>query len=150
MLEEGRIQAANAALGYSYFVNGTVVKGRELGRNIGFPTANIETDDPHKLIPMNGVYAARVFIDGKQYTGMLNIGFRPTVATLKHDPVMEVHIFDFDRNLYGRKIRVHFYEWMRCEKKFGTLEELKDQLETDKKEVLKFFSSFEVNLLPEK
>lgn len=142
MLEEGRLQSANAALGYSYFIIGTVVKGNQLGRSIGFPTANIQPDEPHKLIPLNGVYSAGVFINDTHYPGMLNIGFRPTIASQKHEIVIEVHIFNFSGDLYDRKIRVHFYEWMRCEKKFPSLDALKEQLETDKKEVLKFFSSF--------
>jgi len=146
MLEEGRIQAANTALGYSYFIDGTVVNGSEIGRKIGFPTANIEPDDVHKLIPMTGVYAAGVLIGGQQFKGMLNIGFRPTFTSQKHDPVVEVNIFDFNQSIYGSKIRVYFHEWMRCEKKFNSVDALKEQLETDKKEVLKFFASFKVNL----
>lgn len=151
MLEEGRLQAANAALGYSYFINGTVVRGNELGRSIGFPTANVSPDERHKLIPLNGVYSAGVIIDGVHYPGMLNIGFRPTVPGRKNEPVIEVHIFNFDGNLYGRRIKVHFYEWMRREIKFPSVDALKEQLKTDKNEVLRFFGSFnfKVNLLPD-
>lgn len=141
MIEEGRIKAANDALGYKYFLNGTVTKGNQMGHKLGFPTANIRPSESYKLLPLNGVYAVKVSLNGKMYKGMLNIGVRPTIITHKHEQTVEVHIFNFEADIYGQSIQVQFYEWMRCEKKFNSLDELKEQLETDKREVLKLFST---------
>ncbi|MBN1159170.1 MAG: bifunctional riboflavin kinase/FAD synthetase [Bacteroidales bacterium] len=140
MIEEGRIKTANEALGYKYFINGTVIRGNRMGHQLGFPTANIKPGESGKLIPLNGVYAATTRIHGKLYRGMLNIGIRPTIAMQRHEQTIEVHIFDFEADIYDQPIQVQFHEWMRCERKFSTLEELKEQLETDKKEVLKHFN----------
>ncbi|MBN2482373.1 MAG: bifunctional riboflavin kinase/FAD synthetase [Bacteroidales bacterium] len=140
MIGEGRIKAANEALGYNYFINGTVIKGNQMGHQLGFPTANIRPNEPYKLIPLNGVYAVTVSISGKLYQGMMNIGIRPTIVMQKHEQTIEVHIFNFDVEIYDQEIQVQFHEWMRCERKFSSLEELKEQLETDKKEVLKVFN----------
>lgn len=139
MLEEGRIQAANLALGYPYFLNGTVVEGSKMGRTIGFPTANIAVDDPLKLLPRNGVYAVKAELEGKEYPGMMNIGNRPTMPHVMHDRTLEVNLFDFNRNIYHSRIRITFFEWLRCEIRFGSVEELVDQIKTDRKEVLEFF-----------
>jgi riboflavin kinase/FMN adenylyltransferase len=125
MLLKGRISTANELLGYPYFIHGTVVKGNRAGTAIGFPTANIKPGDPLKLIPMNGVYAAYVTVDGKEYPGMLNIGVRPTMKLTHHEQTIEVHLFNFNRNIYGSPIRVRLYEWLRCEKKFATEYSLK-------------------------
>ena len=109
---------------------------------LGFPTANIKPLEPYKLIPPNGVYAVSIILNQKPYKGMLNIGVRPTIAMPKHEQTIEVHIFDFNRNIYGQSIQIQFHEWMRYEKMFGSLEELSEQLETDKKEVLLLFNTF--------
>ncbi|MEN9656318.1 MAG: hypothetical protein RL311_1289, partial [Bacteroidota bacterium] len=103
-LEDGEINLANEYLGYSYFLSGTVVKGKQLGRTIGFPTANIELEEAYKLVPKNGVYVVTAEIDGKTVYGMMNIGFNPTVQGKNR--TIEVHFFDFDSNIYNRHIRV--------------------------------------------
>ncbi len=137
MLEEGRITAANKALGYPYFLNGIVVHGKKLGRTLGFPTANIRPLEPFKLVPRTGIYAAQVKVEGKEYTGMLSIGFRPTVETEKHERTIEVNIFDFDADIYDKPIQIIFKDWLRNEIKFNSLRELRDQIAQDKTEVLK-------------
>jgi riboflavin kinase/FMN adenylyltransferase len=142
MIEEGRITAANDALGYAYFINGIVVKGNRLGKKLGFPTANIQLIEPNKLLPRNGVYAVRVKVLNRELKGMLNIGIRPTIPSQKHDRTIEVNIFDFDGDLYNKPIHVSFLEWLRCEKKFSSLQELKEQLIIDKKEITKLFETF--------
>jgi riboflavin kinase/FMN adenylyltransferase len=139
MIEEGRITAANKALGYSYFLNGTVVQGKKLGRTLGFPTANLVPYEPLKLVPRTGVYATRVKVEGKEYQGMLSIGYRPTIETEKHERTIEVNIFDFDTDIYDQPIQIIFEDWLRNEIKFNSLRELRDQIATDKVEVLKLF-----------
>jgi len=141
MLEEGRITAANKALGYSYYINGTVVKGNKIGRTIGFPTANVAPLEPLKLVPRTGVYAARAKVDGKEYSGMLSIGYNPTIETGKHERSIEVNMFDFDADIYNKPIQIIFIEWLRNEIKFNSLQELRDQIATDKMEVLKLFKT---------
>lgn len=124
-LMDGDIATANAILGYPYFMEGRVVKGFHVGTKIGYPTANIALPDD-KLIPLGGVYQVRV--DGR--LAMLNIGYRPT---LNNGPQMsiEVHIFDYDEDLYGNTIRVEFLRRIRDEIKFGSVQELKQQLKKD-------------------
>jgi riboflavin kinase / FMN adenylyltransferase len=139
MIEEGRIIAANKALGYPYFINGIVVEGKKLGRTIGFPTANVKLPEPNKLLPHNGVYAVMVKTSNLSLRGMLNIGFRPTVDSDKHERTIEVNLFDFNGDLYGKTIQIAFHEWLRSEIKFNSLQELHDQLKIDKLEVLKLF-----------
>jgi riboflavin kinase / FMN adenylyltransferase len=139
MIEEGRITAANKALGYPYFMNGTVVEGKKLGHTIGFPTANIKLSEPNKLLPHNGVYAVKVKTADLSLRGMLNIGFRPTVDSEKHERTIEVNLFDFNGDLYDKSLQITFYEWLRSEIKFSSLQELRDQLNIDKIEVLKLF-----------
>lgn len=117
-------------MGYHYFLSGTVVKGKQLGRTIGFPTANIELEEAYKLVPQNGVYIVRVEIDGKTIYGMMNIGFNPTVQGKQK--TIEVHLFDFDTNIYNRKIQVSILQRIRSEKKFESVELLKEQLKKDK------------------
>ena len=141
MIEEGRINTANKALGYPYFLTGMVVEGNKLGRTLGFPTANIQIDEPKKLLPRNGVYAVVVQVNGNHYQGMLNVGIRPTIDLPKHERIVEVNLFDFQENIYDLPIRVAFLEWLRCEKKFNSLQELKEQIMIDKEEVLKIFEN---------
>jgi riboflavin kinase/FMN adenylyltransferase len=142
MIEEGRIGAANEALGYPYFLNGTVVEGNKLGKTLGYPTANIGLSEPLKMLPRNGVYAVLVRVKGKTYQGMLNIGIRPTITLPKHDRTIEVNLFDFQEDIYHEPIKVAFLEWIRCEKKFDSLQELKEQIAVDKSEVLKILQTF--------
>jgi riboflavin kinase/FMN adenylyltransferase len=142
MIDEGRINTANKALGYPYFLMGKVVEGNKLGRKLGFPTANIQVDEPMKLIPRNGVYAVLVKVNEKIYGGMLNVGFRPTIELPKHERIIEVNLFDFNENIYDLKIKVAFLEWLRSEKKFDTLNELKEQISVDKKESLNILLTY--------
>ena len=134
----GEIHAATQFLGYPYFISGTVVKGDKIGREIGFPTANIKPDETYKLIPKNGVYAVKVIVNEKEYEGMLNIGIRPTFKGINQ--TIEVNIFDFDKEIYGQKIRVKFYERIRDEQPFEDLNELKNQLNIDKTKTIQIFS----------
>ncbi|HDR51868.1 MAG TPA: bifunctional riboflavin kinase/FAD synthetase, partial [Mariniphaga anaerophila] len=107
-LEEGDVATANKFLGYRFTLHGTVVEGQRVGRKLGFPTANIEASDPHKLIPGYGVYAVEVLISGKKYQGMLNIGSRPTFNKNADSRSIEVHIFDFSDDLYNKEITLVF------------------------------------------
>jgi riboflavin kinase/FMN adenylyltransferase len=140
-LEEGNIQLANEYLGYRYFLSGTVVKGKQLGRTIGFPTANISLEEDYKLVPQNGVYIVRVEIDGKTIYGMMNIGFNPTVQGKKK--TIEVHLFDFDTDIYNCKIQVAILQRIRSEKKFESVEVLKNQLNKDKTFSLDYLNQIE-------
>ena len=134
----GEIHAATQFLGYPYFINGIVVKGDKVGREIGFPTANIKPDETYKLIPKNGVYAVKVIVNENEYGGMLNIGVRPTLKGVNE--TIEVNIFDFDEEIYGQKILVKFYERIRDEQTFDNLNELKNQLNIDKTKTIQIFS----------
>ncbi len=129
-LTEGDVDFANKMLGYDYSITGTVVKGNAIGHKLGFPTANIETDDAYKLIAAGGVYACRIEYEGKLYNGMGNIGIRPTIG--KHEFAMEVNIFDFDKDIYGKEITIFFVSRLRDEVKFDSLEALKEQLGKDR------------------
>jgi riboflavin kinase/FMN adenylyltransferase len=130
-LEEGDVQTANTFLSYSYPLMGKVIRGEKLGRSIGYPTANIDIEESIKLIPANGVYAVKVKVEGEQFSGMLNIGVRPTVSQSQKKSV-EVNIFDFDRDIYDEEITVEFIQRIRNEKKFNSGEELAEQLKQDK------------------
>ncbi len=140
-LQAGDIEKANALLGYAYSIEGPVVRGNEIGRTIGFPTANIL---PAKgiLLPAKGVYAARTWVEGKCYDGILNIGMRPTIA---HSIGLniEVNLFDFDRDIYGQVIRSEVHYFLRPETKFDGLDGLKAQLEKDKQHTEKLFADRE-------
>jgi riboflavin kinase/FMN adenylyltransferase len=137
-LFKGDVRRAAKYLGNDYKVSGIVVKGRQLGREIGFPTANISVLDRYKLIPGNGVYAVKVKVNKLQHQGMLNIGFRPTVGGL-FKPTMEVNIFDFNEDIYGNFIGIEFVKRLRDEVKFDSVDELKSQLELDKIQALNAF-----------
>ncbi len=130
-IEEGDIDVANEFLGYSFFVTGTVIKGKQLGRTIGYPTANIQVQDEDKLIPKIGVYAVNVEHNNKRYKGMLNVGVNPTTDT-DNKIKIEVNIFDFDKEIYGDAIKVEFVKRIRNEEKFANLDELKQALANDK------------------
>lgn len=129
-LEDGEINLANEYLGYAYFLSGTVVKGKQLGRTIGFPTANIELEEAYKLVPKNGVYVVAAEIDEKTVYGMMNIGFNPTVHGKNR--TIEVHFFDFDSDIYDSHIRVAILQRIRSEEKFGSVELLTNQLKKDR------------------
>ncbi|HRD56819.1 MAG TPA: bifunctional riboflavin kinase/FAD synthetase [Ferruginibacter sp.] len=132
-LLSGDIDTAKQYLGYGYFFSGLVVKGNQLGRTIGFPTANIVFTEPEKLVPANGVYAVTVKRNGHSGTlkGMMNIGTRPTVGEGLQRTI-EVNILDFNEDIYGEMLTVHFVKWLRSELKFNGLEELKAAIQKDK------------------
>jgi riboflavin kinase/FMN adenylyltransferase len=132
-LQKGEVEKASHYLGYDYQLAGTVTDGNQIGRNIGFPTANIIATDHSKLIPAEGVYAVTVDVDGKQYKGMLNIGFRPTIDINADHRTIEVNIFDFEGDIYQKEITISFKKRIRDEKKFNSIEELRLQLITDQK-----------------
>ncbi len=135
LLNQGDIAGANMLLGHEYSITGKVVTGKSIGHNLGFPTANIEVADEYKLIAAVGVYACRVNFHGFTYKGMSNIGFRPTFD--HGDLTIEVNIFDFDKNIYGKEITISFVKRMRDEHKFENIEALKSQLVKDKIQALK-------------
>ena len=134
-ISEGDIRTANKYLGYRFFIKGDVVNGKKLGRKIGFPTANIDPQESYKLVPKDGVYAVKVDVDDKRYLGMLNIGVRPTVNNQLDNRSIEVHILDFDQDIYFKNITIHFYQRIRNEQFFGSIDELTAQLAKDKEEV---------------
>ncbi|MCZ4408040.1 bifunctional riboflavin kinase/FAD synthetase [Cryomorphaceae bacterium 1068] len=129
-LLDGDLAKANEFLGYRYSVSGKVIKGQEIGRSIGFPTANLEPDESYKLIPGNGVYSVAVDYDGRIYRGMANLGNRPTVSD-SEDRILEVNLFEFDGDLYEKEIKVTFVDRIRDEIKFESLEQLRAQLQKD-------------------
>lgn len=134
----GNVKAANELLGYPYSVTGTVVRGNEIGRTIGFPTANLDIPDEFMMINNPGVYACQTVIDGKTYNAMANTGVRPTIGDrAEGDFIIEVNIFDFDGDLYGKTLKVWFIDRIRDEEKFKGLEALKIQLEQDRLEAKK-------------
>lgn len=124
-----KIHIANEFLGRNYDIRGKVIHGDSRGTSMGFPTANIEIKEDYKLIPADGVYAVEVEFYGSEFYGMLNIGKRPTVDGRKKQ--MEVHIFDFDQDIYGETLIIRFLDFIRIEKKFSDIQELKNQLKTD-------------------
>jgi riboflavin kinase/FMN adenylyltransferase len=132
-LLDGHIKLANDILGYPYLLSGKVIGGKELGRTIGYPTANIFIEEPFKLIPKIGVYAVYVYVKNLRLRGMMNIGYQPTVdgETLR----IEVHIFDFNQDIYLETIRVECMEYVRPELKFSSVDALIKQLQQDEKSI---------------
>jgi len=137
-LLEGNIKLANQYLGYTYTISGIVIKGNQLGRTIGFPTANIEIKEEYKLIPSNGVYIVKTLVEKQIVFGMMNIGTKPTVGGTSQS--IEVYLFDFNDDIYSKIIEVSFLEKIRDEQKFESIELLKKQLSEDKLKSLKFIS----------
>ena len=135
-LLSGDVMTAHKYMGYNYFLEGTVVSGYQVGRKIGFPTANLRVDFPYKLIPSIGVYAVRVQVAGQQWKGMLSIGYRPTINN-GNDLSIEVHILDFQGDIYNQKMRIEFIEFLRPEIKFDSVDELIAQMHKDKEETIK-------------
>lgn len=131
-LESGDVSTANQYLGRSYELNGLVIKGQQIGRSIGFPTANIHIPNDYKLIPKDGVYAVRAMVSGQAYNAMLNIGNRPTVDGSKK--TVEAHLFDFKGDLYDQQITIYLEFYLREERKFENLAGLKAQLIIDQEE----------------
>jgi riboflavin kinase/FMN adenylyltransferase len=133
---EGNMPLANEYLGYDYFLSGIIFKGKQLGRTIGFPTANLKIKEDYKLIPLNGVYVVKSTINQKTVFGMMNIGFNPTVSGEQLS--IEIHFFDFDADLYDQKITVSILTYMRPEQKFDSVALLTEQLEKDKSTAIRY------------
>lgn len=129
-LSEGAIEAANSYLGYEFMLTGTVKRGKGLGREIGFPTANLAIDENYKLIPDNGVYVVKSILGEKNVFGMMNIGYNPTVSGTHKS--IEIHFFDFDQDLYDQTIQVRLLKKIRDEHKFESIEHLREQLKKDR------------------
>lgn len=134
----GQITEANELLGRPYSISGTVVKGKQLGRSIGFPTANVHPHESYKLIPQNGVYIIEATYNGESFKGMLNIGVRPTVDGTSR--TIEANLFDFDSEIYGEDLRLDILHYLRPEQKFNGLPALIGQLELDRKSTLSYLS----------
>lgn len=138
-LFSGEIEKANSYLSRKFTLPGIVSDGKKIGRDLGFPTANIRPESKFKLVPKDGVYAVKVKIDDKLYMGMLNIGTRPTFEDDGEERSIEVHIIEYEGDLYGLEIKLFFYKRIRNELKFSSIEELVSQLKTDKQQILEFF-----------
>lgn len=136
LISEGNLLRANEYLGYNYYLKGSVVGGMKLGRKIGFPTANIALPAEQKLLPVNGVYAVCVRVEGEKYNGMMNIGYKPTVSSKTQNLTIEVHIIDFNKDIYNKSIEIEFITKIREEKKFDSLSLLVEQLNRDRLMVL--------------
>jgi riboflavin kinase / FMN adenylyltransferase len=134
----GNLEEANKLLGYNYFINGTIARGKQIGKKIGFPTANIVPAYKNKLIPKDGVYAVEVLINGSGYYGMLSIGTNPTVNTDLNNRTIEVNIFDFEEDIYNSEICVIFKRRVRDMIRFDDISLLINQMEIDKKMALRF------------
>lgn len=138
----GEVKKANAYLNRPYEITGKVIKGNQRGRQMGFPTANLEILNAHKLIPADGAYAVKVMHEGTSYNGMLNIGVRPTLeGTLR---TIEVYIIDFKKEIYGHELTIQFITQIRKESQFEDLSALKKQLWQDKEQALKLLEAWEM------
>jgi riboflavin kinase/FMN adenylyltransferase len=137
-LLSGKIELANEFLGYPFFITGKVMRGDRIGRQIGYPTANIRVEENYKLIPADGIFSACVQIGNKIYKGMAYIGSRPTINGITRN--IEVNIFDFDTEIYGEPIRLELYHFIRNDIKFSSLEALTSQLSRDKEDALRLLN----------
>lgn len=140
-LTKGDIETVNTYLGTPFQLNGTVTKGKGIGKTINYPTANITISETYKMIPKNGVYIAQATINGKLYEGMMNIGHNPTVSGTKQS--IEIHLFNFNRDIYDENITVSVLKRLRDEQKFESVALLKNQLEKDQQEALHYFTHHE-------
>lgn len=134
-LLSGDVKTAHEFLGHPFCLHGKVIKGDQIGRKIGYPTANLFVEESYKLIPSDGIYAVKVWIDGKEFGGMAYIGHRPTINGMSRN--IEVNIFDFDADIYGQTIGMEFLHYLRGDQKFNSLDELSQQLALDKIAALK-------------
>lgn len=139
MLYEGEVSQAAKALGRLYSITGKVVEGHGKGKLLEFPTANLEVEDEHKLIPADGVYAVYININSQRFKGMMNIGNRPTFPSAEH--TLEVNIFDFDEDIYGESVTVEFVQRLRAEKQFENKQDLVNQLKSDKETTVKILNN---------
>jgi riboflavin kinase/FMN adenylyltransferase len=140
LVSEGRVDEAGALLGHGYYVDGTVVEGRRRGRELGFPTANLATDN--ELLPPHGVYATTVTVDGVVHAGLTNIGTRPTFG--EPDTAVETHLLGYSGDLYGRRIRLGFVLRLRDERRFEDVDALRAQIEADERRASRLFSRLSV------
>ena len=138
-VEMGDFSKAAEMLGRDYTILGTVTHGDNLGKNIGFPTANLSAHS--EQFPLNGVYVADAQIDGQRYPGVVNLGIRPTIGSGKSERVLEIHLFDFDRDIYGRDVELRFLRRLREEKKFESIDALVQQIRLDVERARQVFSS---------
>jgi riboflavin kinase / FMN adenylyltransferase len=139
-LSLGNVRLASHLLSYPYSLYGKIIGGNQVGRVIGYPTANLKPVDDHKLVPADGVYAVRVKTGGRDYAGMMNIGIRPTINKDHGDKSLEVHIIGFDGDLYDHDIEIAFIERIRDEREFGSLDQLKEQLARDRESAIRILS----------
>ncbi|MDD3721347.1 MAG: bifunctional riboflavin kinase/FAD synthetase [Lutibacter sp.] len=137
-IELGNIEEANRFLGYHFMLTGKIVKGKKLGKKIGFPTANLFIEEPYKLLPKTGSYIVKSELENETIFGMMNIGYNPTVKG-KHQTI-EIHFFNFNKDLYGKKIQIDVLKFLRDEQKFNSVEELTNQLEKDKQKSLEIIN----------
>jgi riboflavin kinase/FMN adenylyltransferase len=138
-LLNGDIELANKCLGYPFLITGRVVRGDQIGRQLGYPTANIVIPETYKLIPSDGIFAAKVNIEGVKYGGMAYIGTRPTINGIRRN--IEVNIFDFDKEIYNQQVSMEFHNFVRGDMKFDSLDKLKAQIANDKVEVERLLGS---------
>lgn len=139
-LAEGDIIKANTFLGYDFMISGTIVRGKGLGKQMDFPTANLQIEESYKLIPKYGVYIVNANINGEVVFGMMNIGTNPTVNG--NDESIETHFFNFDQDIYNQKIRINVLQRIRDEQRFESVEALKTQIHRDKKTALNYIASY--------
>ena len=137
-LKEGNVTKANSFLGYSFMLTGTVEKGKGLGKKIQYPTANLRIEEDYKIIPKQGVYIVKSVIDKNEFYGMMNIGMNPTVNG--NSQTIEVHFFNFNKDIYSKKIQIDLLKRIRNEEKFESIEALKTQLAQDKKIALDYIA----------
>ncbi|MBA2499461.1 MAG: bifunctional riboflavin kinase/FAD synthetase [Chitinophagaceae bacterium] len=134
-LMQGNLDDANRLLGYIFFFSGEVIDGEKIGRQLGYPTANLKLNDAEKIIPGDGIYAVYAKFENTKYKGMMSIGFRPTMNGTKR--VVEINLFDFNHHIYGKMLKVYVKKYLRAEVKFNSTEELVKQMDEDKKASLK-------------
>ncbi|MCK5638936.1 MAG: bifunctional riboflavin kinase/FAD synthetase [Flavobacteriaceae bacterium] len=142
-LEEGAIEKANSYLGYNYLLTGEIVKGKGLGRKLNFPTVNLSIKEDNKLIPKTGVYIIKTEINKKTVFGIMNIGFRPTVDG--KNQTIEIHLLDFNADLYGKKMQIEILKRLRDEQKFNSLDELILQIKMDEEIARKWILNHNIN-----
>jgi riboflavin kinase/FMN adenylyltransferase len=139
LMKAGKIKKANALLNRPLFTSGTVIKGDQRGRTIGYPTANMEIH-PDVLMPKSGVYAVKALYKNEEYEGMANLGVKPTFTTGEDTPTLEVHLLDYNNDIYGEELIIEWHQYIRDEVKFNGVEELVSQLEKDEQQIRKYFS----------
>ncbi|HET8809529.1 MAG TPA: bifunctional riboflavin kinase/FAD synthetase [Flavobacteriaceae bacterium] len=143
-LKNGEIEKANTYLSHPFMLTGTIVKGKNLGKKLGFPTANLHIEESYKIVPKNGVYVVKSIIDGKEFFGMMNIGVNPTISEENLQSI-EIHFFGLEKNLYGKTLQIDLLSRIRDEEKFESFEALSEAMENDKKVSLRYIERFAKN-----